>query len=192
MAYFHCFDASIPRPAFADTGNLSRRTFLVAVTGASSVLGAQATRAQTAIWQEYRRDDVGFLVEMPGRPRIRVEKADPEENWITSTDAQVFYQNEVFDVSWTEFKDIASAQDEYTRFRNLMNTAGYQIETETSLTLNGLPVLEFIIERGNIHLVRRILAVRNLALAIHATGGRNLHNSPSVRRFLDSFSLLRT
>ena len=171
--------------------NLSRRSFLVAGACASPVLGLKVARAQADIWQEYRRDDVGFRIEMPGEPRIRVEKGDPQDTWTTSTDAQVHYQHEVFDVSWTEFKDIASAEEEYTRFREMMNRAGYQIEDEISLTLNDLPAREFIIERGNINLVRRIVAVRNLVIGIHATGGRNLHNSQSVRRFLDSFRLLR-
>jgi hypothetical protein len=165
--------------------SLSRRGFLVAGACAWSVFGPKAARAQGGIWQEYRRDDVGFRIEMPGEPRIRVEKGAPGDNWITSTDAQVRYQNEIFDVSWTEFKNIASVEDEYTRFR-------YQFEQDILLTLNGVPAREFIIETGDINFIRRIMAVRNFALAVHALGARNIHNSPTVRRFLDSFELLRT
>jgi hypothetical protein len=50
---------------------------------------------------------------------------------------------------------------------------------------------EFIIETGSINFIRRITAVGNLAIAIHAMGPRNVHYSPTVRRFLDSFKLLR-
>jgi hypothetical protein len=170
---------------------LSRRRFLLAGAGASWDLWPKLTRAQAGIWQEYRRDDVGFRIEMPGAPRIRIQKGDPEDNWITSTDAQARYQHETFDVSWTEFKDRVLVEEEYARFRDMMNRAGYQIEEDIPLTLNDVPAREFIIETGNINFVRRILVVRNFALGIHAMGARNVQYSPTVRRFLDSFKLLR-
>ena len=181
----------VAAPALAATMNLSRRGFLVAGACACFILAPKAARAQGGIWQEFRRDDAGFRIEMPGEPRIRVERGDPGDNWITSTDAQVRYQNEIFDVSWTEFKTIASVEDEYTRFRNMMTGAGYQFDQDIPLTQNGVPAREFIIETGDINFIRRIMAVRNFALAIHALGARNIHNSPTVRRFLDSFTLLR-
>jgi hypothetical protein len=170
--------------------SLSRRRFLLASACAFG-LGPKLVRAQASIWQEYRRDDVGFRVEMPGAPRIRVQKGDPGDNWITSTDAQVRYQHETFDVSWTEFKDKVSVEDEYARFRDMMTRAGYQIEEDIALTQNDVPAREFIIETGNINFVRRILAVRNFAIGIHAMGARNVQYSPTVRRFLDSFRLQR-
>jgi hypothetical protein len=74
----------------------------------------------------------------------------------------------------------------------MMTGAGYQFEQDIPLTLNSVPAREFIIETGEINFIRRIMAVRNFALAIHALGARNIHNSPTVRRFLDSFKLLRT
>jgi hypothetical protein len=177
------------------TMNLSRRRFLLAgacaSSGASSVLGPKLARAQAVIWQEYRRDDVGFRIEMPGAPRTRVQKGDPGDNWITSTDVQVRYQHETFDVVSTEFKDIVVVEDEYTRFRDMMAGAGYPIEEDIPLTLDDVPAREFVIETGAINFVRRILAVRNFAIGIHAMGARNVQYSPTVRRFLDSFRLLR-
>jgi hypothetical protein len=182
----------VTSPALAAKMNLSRRNFLVAGACASAVLGPKVARAQGGVWQEYRRDDAGFRIEMPGTPKIRVQKGDPKDNWTTSTDAQVRYQNEIFDVSWTEFKEIVSVEDEYSRFRDIMTRAGYQIEEDIPLTLNDVPAREFIIETGNINFVRRIMAVRNVAIGIHATGARNIRYSPTVLRFLDSFRLLRT
>src|SRR5262245_6278194 len=172
--------------------NLSRRGFLMAGACASSGLGPKVARAQAVIWKEFRRDDVGFRIEIPGAPRMRVQKGRPEENWTTSSGAQVRHQHEIFDVSWTEFKDIAVVDDEYTRFRDMMARAGYQIEEDIALTLNDVPAREFVIETGNINFVRRILAVRNVAIGIHAMGARNVQYSPTVRRFLDSFRLFRT
>jgi hypothetical protein len=182
----------VPLSALAATMNLSRRSFLAAGACASSVLWPKMAPAQGGIWQEYRRDDVGFRIEMPGAPRIRVQKGDPEDNWTTSTDAQVRYQNQIFDVSWTEFKHVVSVEDEYTRFRDMMSSAGNKIEEDIPLILNDVPTREFIIETGNVNFVRRIMAVRNLSIAVHAMGSRNVHNTPTVRRFLDSFELLRT
>ena len=52
-------------------------------------------------------------------------------------------------------------------------------------------IIRSIIETGNINFVRRIMAVRNFAIGIHAMGARNIRYSRTVRRFLDSFKLLR-
>src|SRR5262249_53374919 len=109
--------SSVLPPALGATMNLSRRIFLVAGACASSALGPTLAWAQGSVWQEFRRDDVGFRIEMPGAPRLRVQKADPADNWITSTDAQVRFYNQFFDVSWTEFKNTVAVEDEYTRFR---------------------------------------------------------------------------
>jgi hypothetical protein len=171
--------------------NMSRRIFLVTGACASSGLGAKMARAQESIWQEYRRDDVGFRIEMPGAPRMRVQRGRPDANWITTIGALVRYQNEIFDVVSTEFKDIVAVEDEYTRFREMMAGAGYQIEEDIPLTLDDVPAREFVIETGAINFVRRILAVRNYAIGIHVMGARNVQYSPTVRRFLDSFKLLR-
>ena len=175
----------------AATMGLSRRCFLLAGACASAGFGPTLVRAQASIWQEYRRDEVGFRIEMPGAPRIRVQRGRPEENWATSTGAQVRHEHEIFDVSWTEFKDKVSVEDEYARFRDMMARAGYQIEEDIALTLNDVPAREFVIETGNINFVRRILVVRNFAIGIHAMGARNVQYSPTVRRFMESFRLLR-
>jgi hypothetical protein len=182
----------VAAPPLAATIDLSRRSFLAAGVGAGSVLWAKAARPQTGIWREYRRDDVGFRIEMPGEPRVRIQNGRAADNWTTSTDVQVRYQHEIFDLSWTEFKEVVAVEDEYTRFRELMTGAGYQLQEDIPLTLDDVPAREFIIETGDINFVRRIMAVRNLAIAIHALGARNVRNSPTVRRFLDSFKLLRT
>jgi len=185
-----CYEGAT-RVTLVATMNLSRRRFLLVSACASSGFGPKLARAQASIWQEYRRDDVGFRIEMPGAPRIRVQKGRPEENWTTSTGAQVRYEHEIFDVSWTEFKQAVSVEDEYARFRDMMARAGYRIEEDIALTLNDVPAREFIIETGQINFVRRILAVRNFAIGIHAMGARNVQYSPTARRFLDSFRLLR-
>jgi hypothetical protein len=179
------------RAALVATMSLSRRRFLVGGAGALSGLVPKLAQAQAGLWQEFRRDDVGFRIEMPGPPRIRVQRARPENNWITSSGAQVRYQHEIFDVTWTEFKAAVAVEDEYTRFRDMMAGAGYQIEEDIPLTLDDVPAREFVIETGAINFVRRILVVRNFAIGIHAMGARNVQYSPTVRRFLDSFKLLR-
>jgi len=173
------------------TTNLSRRRFLVAGACASSGLGPKLARAQASIWQEFRRDDVGFRIEMPGAPRIRVQRSRPDSNWTTTTGALVRYQHEIFDVTWTEFKDTVAVEDEYARFRDMMAGAGYHIEEDIPLTLDDVPAREFVIETGSINFVRRILAMRNFAIGIHVMGARNVQYSPTARRFLDSFRLLR-
>src|SRR5262249_47583778 len=114
----------------AVTMNLSRRSFLVIGACASSCFGPTLALAQGDMWQEFRRDDAGFRIEMPGTPRVRVQRSRPDDNWITSIDAQLRYQNQIFDVTWTEFKNVVPVEDEYTRFRNMMTGAGYRIEED--------------------------------------------------------------
>src|SRR5215470_19966606 len=127
------------RAALVATMSLSRRRFLLGGAGALSGLAPKLAWAQASIWQEYRRDDVGFRIEMPGEPKLKIEKGDPGDNWITSTNAQVRYQHELFDVSWTEFKGIVAVEDEYKRFRNMMTGAGYQIGEDIELTVSDVP-----------------------------------------------------
>ena len=105
-----CDQPDVPALRRAATMSYSRRGFLVAGACASAMLAPTAARAQANIWQEYRRDDVGFRIEMPGEPKLKIEKGDPGDNWITSTNAQVRYQHELFDVSWTEFKGIVAVE----------------------------------------------------------------------------------
>ena len=174
------------------TMNFSRRSFLLAGACASLGVRPELARAQGSVWQEYRREDVGFRIEMPGAPRIRVQRARPDSNWTTTTGALVHYQHEIFDVVWTEFKDTVVVEDEYARFRDMMIGAGYQIEEDIPLSLSDVPAREFVIETGSINFVRRILAVRNVAIGIHVMGARNVQYSPTARRFLDSFRLLRS
>ena len=93
-------------------------------------------------------------------------------------------QHELFDLSWTEFKVIVAVEDEQTVSRHDA-VAGYQLEQDIPLILYNVPAREFVIETGDLNFVRRIMAVRNLAIAIHVIGARNIHNSPTVGRFLD-------
>ena len=55
---------------------LSRRRLmllLAASASASAVLVTKMVRAQGDIWREYRRDDWGFRMEMPGEPQVVVD-----------------------------------------------------------------------------------------------------------------------
>jgi hypothetical protein len=130
-------------------------------------------------------------IEFPGEPRIKVERArNPDAPWNSSTDVQARYQSEIFDLTWTEFKNPVPVETEYDRFRDMMKGAGYERVDETEMIVSGVPAREFVIETGAINFVRRILAARNLAIAIHVIGGRNLQNTGTVVRFLESFRLL--
>ena len=149
------------------------------------VLACKLAWAQAGVWQEYRREDLGFRIEMPGNPTTRIEQADLADNWISSISAQVRHGHEVFNVSWTQFKDVASVDAEYTRFRKMMAEAGYQILEEVPSPMNALQARDFIIETGDINFVRRIMAVRTIVIGLHAMGARNIYDSPTTRRFFE-------
>ena len=66
---------------FQKTNPMSRRALLplIAATALSPALFVpSAVRAQGAVWQIYRRDDLGFEIDMPGKPKIEVEEFERE------------------------------------------------------------------------------------------------------------------
>ena len=163
----------------------SRRRLLMAVAAAAAS-AIDAATAQAA-WQEFRRDDLGFRIEMPGRPTVEENKGLPRENWIRSLDAQVEYEKLSYGIVYTAYKTV-SADEMLKQFRTALSVMGAPI-TESVLTVNGFPAREFIVEPGIIDgAYYRIVFVENAVITVQVVGGR--HTDPSVRRFVDSFRLL--
>ena len=71
--------------------SMSRRTFLPLVAGValSPALLVQSARTQGAGWQIYRPEGLGFEVEMPGKPKVTVEKGERDDPWVRSEERRV-------------------------------------------------------------------------------------------------------
>jgi hypothetical protein len=93
---------------------LSRRVRLplVAVVGLSPTVVTRA-RAQGDIWQTYRREDLGFEIEMPGKPTIEAEESqDKDDPVLRSVDAQVTFEDTLFGAHYLEYRQPTSIQEE--------------------------------------------------------------------------------
>jgi hypothetical protein len=182
------------RPAPASTANridLSRRGFtllLAATAVASAVKNAQA---QADNWREYRRDDLGDRVEMPGEPKVETEEDEFKDVWIRSLSAEVDQDGVLLGVTWTEFKDVVAAEEAFKVFHHGLRGAGFPVTREITLVMNGFPAREIIGESDHLNFIHRVVVVDNVTIATAAFGDRGIHTSPVARRFVDSFRLLR-
>lgn len=177
--------------------SLSRRSFMPLLAGAVAAaalpaLASKRARAQGDGWREFRRDDVGFQVEMPGEPKIEVKEDEYKDIWTRTIDAQVDYEQVLFGASCTEYKQAHAADEQFRLFRESMRLNGMPVTREIALTMNGFPAREFISETDHVNFIRREVVAGNLSIAVQATGDRGIHSSPTVRRFLNSFALLRS
>ena len=172
---------------------LARRRFIMCAAAAAIAFTAAAgpvvrdAQAQTVQWQELRRDDLGFRIDMPGNPTIEETKGLPRENLIQSIDAKVEYDQVSLEVGYTAYKNVSI--DEFVKsFRAGLSVLGSLID-ENSLTINGFPAREFTIAPGIVDgAYYRFVFVENAVVSIQAIGGSP--SNPTIRRFVDSFRLL--
>lgn len=182
---------SLPRSEAAHS--LSRRSFvlLLAAATCAGVLGAPTSaQTQTNLWREYRRDDLGFRVELPGEPKIETEeKKDAHEPWIRTVSAEVDSGGLLLGISYQEYRAALDPEEQFRLQREGFRLMGQAPSRETALQLR-YPGREFVVESEHLNLVLRLFVVENRTLTLQAIGGRTIHNDPAVRRFLDSLALL--
>ena len=125
--------------------SMSRRAFLPLITGAALspvVLVPQSARAQGAAWQIYRRDDLGFEIEMPGRPEIREDRIDGQ----VSIEVAVDVDRMRFGIGYEEYGEAITIEEFAAAQRLVARTHGSTVVRETAITMNGLPGLDVIVE----------------------------------------------
>jgi hypothetical protein len=179
-----------------------RREFITLVGGAaaawpvisavslSSVLLAGApARGQGDIWQLYRREDIGFEIQMPGAPKIEVEESlGKDEPVAKSVNATVSFQGIEFGVLYEEYRQRpVSIEEEIAGQRLGARSLGTKVISETRFTMNGVPGVEIVTD-GFGGTIWRVLVAQNHRFFLGVTGASP--DSASVRRFFDSFRLL--
>lgn len=147
--------------------------------------------AQAAGWREYRRDDLGYRVEFPGEPTVENEEDEFKDPWIKTVDAKVVYRGTLMGVSYTEFTRAEPADETFATVRVGASRAGFPMTREIPLLLNGYPAREFIAETDHFNIIHRVIVMEKVTISVQAVGDRDIHRSAEVRRFLDSFKLLR-
>jgi len=180
-------------------GNMkwSRRRVVSALAGAATTLTAlpalsRAAQAEAvAAWREYKNDEMGFRVELPGEFKPNQEAGETKDPWIKSIGAEVEFDGMTMGVNGTQFKGSPTAEELYKVQREGMQSSGMQATREEQRTVSGVAAREFIREADDINYIHRMVIVGNRTISVSAFGERNIHGNPTVRRFLDSLTLLR-
>src|SRR5690242_8248503 len=74
--------------------SISRRAVLSTLADGGAVLTrlalhSTAARAQAAAWREYRDEEMGFRVEMPGEFKVKQYVGESNDPWIKETSARI-------------------------------------------------------------------------------------------------------
>jgi hypothetical protein len=184
---------------------MKRRTFIAGlgaaavlpimwvVTSSSVLLAPAPARGQADGWQLYRREDLGFEVEMPGVPKIEVEEGEKDDSVAKSVDSVVELEDINFSIRYEEWRGRPTVDQEIAAQRFGARTLGIKVISETRFTLNGAPGVEIstdAIDGTPLRFNYRVVFGENRRFFLGAVGAPA--DNPSVRRFFDSFKLLST
>ena len=177
---------------------LSRRSAMSILAGATTTLTSLAALSRpaqaeaAAAWREYRNDEMGFRVEMPGEFKTNQEAGEAKDAWTKSIGAEIEFDGVTMGVNGTEFRGSPPAEQLYKLQREGMQASGMQATREDPRTVGGVAGREFIREADDISYIHRMVIVGNRTISASAFGERSIHGNPTVRRFLDSLTLLRS
>lgn len=175
----------------------SRRSCLSVFAAAATAVVTTALPARARIdwhkvdiWKPYRRDDLGFEVEMPGEPKIEEE----DDAHASSVYAELMFVGMAFGFNHTTFKrNAATIEDLVKEQRKTAQRLNGRIIREAPFTMDGLPAVEIVSEFENAFVnILRAVVIGNRMVAVDVMGGPDIADDPSARRFLNSFRLLPT
>jgi hypothetical protein len=171
---------------------MSRRALLPLIA-ATAVLPAllvpSAVRAQ-GVWQIYRRDDLGFEIDMPGKPKIEVEEFEKDDPAVKSITAVVDVDQMSYSANHYEYRGPISLEEEALAQQLLARGLEARTVWETLFTISGIEGREISMESDGLNAIQRIVSIRNRRILISVMGERSIHTNVMVRRFLDSLKLL--
>jgi hypothetical protein len=166
----------------------SRRAYtlgLLAAAIAPAALLVRSTIAEESRWRVYRREDLGFQIEMPGDPME--DTAPPEDVLLTMVNIMFANEDALFAVNHQEYAKPFALKGEMEIFRLAMQELGTPIERESAMSIDGVDAAEVVTELT----ITRIVVVKNYRILVAAHGNdRDVHKNAAVRRFLGSFKLL--
>jgi hypothetical protein len=178
---------------------ISRRCAVPTLAGAAAALTSLMlpsipARAQAAAWREYRDEEMGFQVELPGEFKVRREAGEAKDPWVRSIRAKIDIDGMSMDAHGTEYRGTLSAEELY----KLQEGAGGILANsmrptrEEQRAVSGVPAREFIREADDtLNYISRMVVVGNRVIGAGVLGERGIHGNPNVRRFLDSLTLLQ-
>ena len=132
---------------------ISRRVVISTATGAAAVLTSLAlcsTAAQAeaaAAWREYRDDEMGFRVEMPGEFKVRQYVGETNDPWIKETSAKINIGRMSLGAMGIEYRTTLSVEEIYKLGENCTGILGNLCATrEERRVVSGVPAREYIRE----------------------------------------------
>ena len=183
-----------PRSPFTKP-SVSRRSLMSGLAAATASVGLSAglisATAQAPAWREYRNNEMGFRVEMPGTPKVEEQNGEPSDPFIKTVDAQVEFNDMLLGVHCSDNRAAFSTEEQYKLQREGMVAGGMPVTREEARTVSGNPARDFIRESDDLNYIYRVVNVGKRTIGISAFGERSIHGNPNVRRFLDSLTLLQ-
>jgi hypothetical protein len=181
-----------------DNTSISRRAAMSTLVGSSAALTLLALRstavgAQAEAWREYRDEETGFRVEMPGEFKVRQYVGESNDPWIKETSAKINIGRMSLGATGIEYRATLSIEEIYKLAENCTGILGNLCATrEERRAVSGMPAREYIREADDdLNYISRMVVVGNRAIAAGAFGERSIHSDPAVLRFLDSLTLLQ-
>jgi hypothetical protein len=177
---------------------ISRRAAMSTLAGGGAVLTSlalrwTAARAQAAAWREYRDEEMGFRVEMPGEFTVRQYVGETNDPWIKETSARINIGRMSLGATGIEYRGTLSVEDIYKLAEKCIGILGNLCATrEERRAVSGMPAREYIREADDdLNIISRIVVVGNRAIVAGALGERSIHGNPTVLRLVDSLTLLQ-
>ena len=141
------------------------------------------------IWQPYRREDLGFEVELPGEPEIEEE----QDEHVKSVLAEFLFVGMIFGVDHVTFRHDVTIADVVARQREGAQNLKSRITRESPFTMDGYPAVEIAQELADAFgSIMRVIVIGNRAIAYNVVGDPDIATHPAALRFLNSFKLLPT
>jgi hypothetical protein len=181
-----------------EKANISRRGALSSLAGGTAVLTSlawrpTAARAQAAAWREYRDEEMGFRIEMPGEFRVRQHVGETNVPWTKETSAKINIGRMSLEAPGIEYRGTLSVEEIYKLAEKCTGILGNLCATGVEQrAVSGMPAREYIREADDdLNFIARIVVVGNRAIGAAAYGERSVHGNPTVPQFLDSLTLLQ-
>jgi hypothetical protein len=129
---------------------------------------------------------------MPGVPQVESKEDQVKDVWIRAMEAEVQHGQTLLTVNCVEWKDAPNPEEHFEDFAEGMKAENMAVTRETAMVMNGFPAKEFVCQTDTANYIRREVVMEKLTIGAMAFGDRGIHTDAVVKRFMESFKLLRS
>lgn len=176
----------------------SRRRILLTGISIFASLTCNRSFAQAPNWRQFRRDDLGFVIEFPDEPTVRDEpESDPDSDLIRSFQATSKFANMEFSVGCEEYRTVIDPEQIWGHIADVYTHHIPGIRLASVVNLPGrYPTRHYVAEpdpsyRGPTGFMSSTdMVTEKKWIDWMVISDRPIETDPLARRFFDSFSLL--